>query len=249
MTIGRRVYGLGAVVLGIQGLVFDRFGVMGLQVSPQVPSVHTLAYVAAAFVLLAGLATNVRRTAAIGALLLAAFFALALLVLRLPAALAQPMVWVSWENVAEGTVMALGGVLAWSLTAGVNEAGGAHTTRFVRPVFGLCLVVFGISEFVYAKFTASLVPVWLPPSQLAWAYVTGVAQIAAGLAILSGLRARLAAMLLTTMYLIFSLILHIPRVIAEPSNLGAWAENGTNLVLLGAAWCLADALGRAKARS
>jgi len=242
MVIGRRVYGLGAVVLGVQGLVFGRFGVMGLQVSPQVPAVHVLAYVAATLFVLGGLAINVRRTAAAGALFLAACFAVCLLAVRLPPAVAQPLVWVSWENVAEGAAMVLGGALAWGLIPGVDPGRAAAVARIARPLFGLCLVVFGVSEFVYARFTASLVPAWLSPSQLAWAYVTGAAQIAAGLAVVSGVQARLAAILLTGMYLIFSLILHVPRVMGDPSNLGAWSENGVNLILAGAAWCLADAL-------
>jgi uncharacterized membrane protein YphA (DoxX/SURF4 family) len=115
-------------------------------------------------------------------------------------------------------------------------------------IFGACLIVFGISEFVYAAFTASLVPAWLPPSQLFWAWVTGICQIAAGLALLSGVKARLAAILLTAMYLVFTLIVHLPRVIADPSAIGAWSENGVNLVLMGAAWVLVDALGRWRMR-
>ncbi len=91
-----------------------------------------------------------------------------------------------------------------------------------------------------------MVPAWLPPSQLAWAYVTGAAQIAAGLAIVSGVQRGCAAMLLTSMYLIFGLIVHLPRVIADPAGAMAWAENGTNLVLAGAAWLLADSLVRAR---
>lgn len=247
-TLGKRVYGLGAVVLGAQGLAFDRFGVMGLQVSPQVPAVHVLAYIAAAVLVLGGLAVQMKRAAAYGALLLTAFFAVAWLAIRLPPAFANPKVWVSWENVAEGAAMVLGGALAWSLTPGADAARAVTVARFARPVFGVCLVVFGISEFVYAGFTASLVPTWLPPSQIAWTYITGAAQIAAGLAVVTGIRARLAAALLSAMYLVFSLILHVPRVVAEPANLGAWSENGVNLVLLGAAWCLADALARTRGR-
>jgi hypothetical protein len=50
------------------------------------------------------------------------------------------------------------------------------------------------------------------------------------------------------MYLIFGLIVHLPRVIADPSAIGAWSENGVNLVLTGAAWVLVDALGKARRR-
>ena len=244
IAIGRRVYGLGAVALGIPGLVYGRFAAMGVPVASHGPAV----YACAGLLILAGLAVNLPRTGAVGALGLAAFFGAWMLGLHLPHALARPGEWVSWESVAENTVMALGGVLAFALSRGVEAARAAAILRIARPLLGLGLVVFGVSEFVYAGFTASLVPAWLPPSALAWTYFTGAAQIAAGLAILSGVQARLAAALLTAMYLGFTLLVHLPRVIASPSSLGAWGENGVNLVLIGAAWCLADALSRAKAR-
>ena len=34
--------------------------------------------------------------------------------------------------------------------------------RAGRLMFGLCLLVFGAAHFAYAKYTASLVPAWLP---------------------------------------------------------------------------------------
>ncbi len=246
-AVGRRVYGLGAIVLGVPALFHGDFAVLGLPVPPHLPGYHLLAYASAALLVLAGLAINLPRTAAIGALGLAGFFTLWLLVLHLPHALAKPAEWVSWEAVAETTLSALGGVLAFAEAPGVEPARPAALLRIARPMFGLGLVVFGVSEFVYARFTASLVPAWLPPSPLFWTDLTGAAQIAAGLAILSGVQARLAATLLTAMYLGFTLLVHLPRVIAAPSSLGAWGENGVNLVLAGAAWCLVDALARAKA--
>jgi hypothetical protein len=57
-----------------------------------------------------------------------------------------------------------------------------------------------------------------------------------------------AARLLTLMYLLFGLIVHLPRLIAEPAGPGAWGEHGVNLVLAGAAWLLADTLAAAKRR-
>jgi uncharacterized membrane protein YphA (DoxX/SURF4 family) len=247
MSIGVRVYGLAAVLLGIPGLVYDSFAAMGLPVPPHMPGYLVLAYAAAGLLILAGLAVNARRTASLGALALAAFFALCVLALHVPAAVRQPMVWVSYEGAAEVMVMALGGLLAFTLVPGAGERRAASIFRLARPAFGLCLMVFGTSEFVYARFTASLVPAWLPPSQLFWTWLTGAAQVAAGLSILIGMRARLAAILLTAMYLVFGLIVHLPRVIADPSGAGIWAENGVNLVLAGAAWVLADCLGKAPA--
>ena len=245
MTIGRRVYGLAAIILGIPALVFGSFSMLGQPVPHAFPFYQPLLYAAAGLLVLAGLATCLKRTAAIGSLALAAFFALFLILLHLPKAAAQPLVWVSWENVAENIVKLLGGILAWTWAAPAGEARAASVMRIARPLFGACLIVFGTSEFVYAGFTAAMVPAWLPPAQLFWAYATGACQIAAGLAVVTGIRARLAAILLTAMYLVFGLIVHLPRVIADPSGAMAWAENGTNLVLAGAAWLLADSLARA----
>ena len=44
-------------------------------------------------------------------------------------------------------------------------------TRFSQ-IAAACLLVFGTSEFVYAKFIAAMVPGWLPPSQFFWTYAT-----------------------------------------------------------------------------
>ena len=59
---------------------------------------------------------------------------------------------------------------------------------------------------------------------------------------LSGIRARLAAILLSAMYVGFGLLVHIPSIVADPASHDAWAENAINLLLIGAAWSLADSL-------
>lgn len=246
ITIGRRVYGLGAILIGATGLVLDDFAAMGLPGATHLPGHQVLAYACAALMVGAGAAINLPRVASAAALVLAGYFALWLVGLNLTHAALQPMVWVSWEDVAEKTAMVLGGLLAYALIPGARAAWAAAITRVAPRIFGVCAVVFGVSEFVYAKFTASLVPVWLPPSQLFWTYATGAAHIAAGLALASGIKARWAAWALTAMYLVFQLIVHLPRVITGAAHAGAWSENGVNLLLCGAAWCLADALSRPK---
>jgi uncharacterized membrane protein YphA (DoxX/SURF4 family) len=242
MTLGTRVYGLAAIALGLPALILGDFAAMGLPVPPHVPGYSVLLTASAALFVLAGLALQLRRTALPASLALTALFAAALLLLHLPRAAAAPTTWVSYEGVAELLAMTLGGVLAFAALA---EGPRAALLRRIAPfLFGACLVVFGISEFVYARFTAAMVPAWLPPSQLFWAWATGGCQIAAGLAMLSGLLDRLAATLLTAMYLGFGLLVHLPRVIADPHSVGAWGEHGVNLVLAGTAWLLVDTLAR-----
>ena len=59
--------------------------------------------------------------------------------------------------------------------------------------------------------TVPLVPGWLPPTREFWAYATGIGHIAAGLAILTGVQARLAAILLTVMFACFTPLVHVPH--------------------------------------
>ncbi|MDE2342194.1 MAG: DoxX family membrane protein [Betaproteobacteria bacterium] len=86
-------------------------------------------------------------------------------------------------------------------------------------------------------------PQWLP-TQTFWAYATGLGQIAAGVAILTGKQARLAAILLTALYGSFAVLVWAPRLLAHPASHWIGAENALNLALIGVAWIVAESLAR-----
>jgi uncharacterized membrane protein YphA (DoxX/SURF4 family) len=244
MAIGSRILGVAAILAGGEGLAFLE------RASTLPPASHPFPTHAVlnTLLILGGIAINLgRRAAGAGAIGLAAVFALSGALLQGPVVLQHPTFWGAWQGLAEFVAMTMGGVIAWSLL-GEEAARRGQAAGIARVVFGLCLLVFGISHFVYLKFTASLVPAWLPPSQTAWAGLTGAAHVAAGLAILSGVKARLAAILLTAMFAGFGLLVHIPWVMREPSSSGAWSEAGVNLLLVGAAWCVADSLAATRRR-
>jgi uncharacterized membrane protein YphA (DoxX/SURF4 family) len=120
-----------------------------------------------------------------------------------------------------------------------------HDTRVSRVALicmGVCLLMFGLAHFLYLGFTASMVPAWLPGGQKFWAVLTGAAHLAAGVALLSGIKARLAANLLTVMFASFSVLVHLPLLIANPHSHLNWVMNAINLALTGAAWAMATAL-------
>jgi uncharacterized membrane protein YphA (DoxX/SURF4 family) len=241
LAIGRRVYSLGVVWLGAIELFYGSLSSDWLPVSSHLAGYKIVAYAAAGALVLGGVAMNIGRAAWIGALGLAALFALSVL-LYAPFVIKGPTDIGVWEAVAESAAMAAGGALAYALAPGVRAGRAATARRIARLVLGVCLLIFGAAHFAFAKYTASLVPAWLPPSQLFWTYATGAAQIAAGLAMLSGLQVRLAAILLTTMYVIFSLLVHIPMLLATPTVRFEWTENAVNLILIGVAWTMADSL-------
>src|SRR5262245_22469881 len=169
------------------------------------------------------------------------------LVLHLPRIFREPVAWLGTFE----TFAIFGGtwLLAATLPAQSNprpwDAIVDRGQTFGRMCFGVSLPVFGISHFVYHDFVATWVPAWLGFPQF-WAYFTGVAHIAAGVAIVTGVLPRLAATLAAIMYGSWVLIVHIPRVAAATHDAFEW-----NGIFVASALCASALLvaGTTPARS
>ena len=243
-TFGWRVYGLGVMAMAMVCLAWSDFD-PGQPVPKAFADRTALAYAAAAFMLVAGAAVLWRRTAAWGAAALTAYYTLIVVILMDgPGVIAHPTEFGAYSNTAEQLAIAAGGLVVYAANARIDPALAARLTRLGQLTFGICALLFGGAHFFYLNLTVPLVPRWLPPSQTFWAYATGIGHIAAGLAILTGVRARLAAILLTAMYASFTPLVHAPILLADPTSYGNWTENALNLALVGVAWVVADSLAR-----
>ena len=232
-------YALGALMLGVIGLFYGDFALQWQPVPEGIPLRTPLAYASAVFLLVAGGALLSTRYSLTAALYLGCFFGLWVVLLQTPQALSNPSDVAAWLGFAENLALALAGITAWSLAA--QDA--SRRRVFVRPaqiIFGICLLEFGLSHFVYPEFAASMIPE-LFPFRLFLAYFTGAGHFAAGLALISGIATRLASTLLAAMFACFVLLLHIPRVIADPANRVEWTMLAVAITLTGAAWLIRTA--------
>jgi uncharacterized membrane protein YphA (DoxX/SURF4 family) len=247
MAFGWRVYGLGVMAVGMACLAFGDFD-SGQPVPENFPARTVLAYAAGAFIVVAAAAVEWRRTAVWGAAALTAYYALFDVILmngRL--LLTNYAEYVTYENIAIQLAIAAGGLIVYASTARIDASLAARLTRLGRLAFGVCALVFGGAHFVLMNLTAPLVPKWLPPTQEFWGYATGVGFVAAGVALLTGVQARLAAILLTAMLASFALLVHEPMLVADHSTHFNWTESAENLAMIGAAWVVADSLARRSA--
>lgn len=112
-----------------------------------------------------------------------------------------------------------------------------------RMAVGLMLIVFGAVHWMYVEAIAGMIPEWMPGRGL-WPWVTGAANITAGLALVAGLMARLASALVGTMFASWIFLVHLPRLLAAPGDRGEWVACALAFALTGVVWTVHRALSR-----
>ena len=151
-----------------------------------------------------------------------------------------PLVPVSYESWGETAVLvAAAWVLYATFAAPQRFAAGDGGLQSARVLYGFALIAFGVAHFAYLKLTASLVPAWLPLHEELAAF-TGATYIAAGIAILTGIAARLAATLAILQVASFTLLVWAPAIAAGNADAAHWSEFVVSCAITAAAWVIAD---------
>jgi len=199
-----------------------------------------LVHAAGAALIFGGAAIQFRRTAKAGALVLSVVY-LIFALLCVPQIVAKPQIYNSWGNFFEQFSLVSGAAIVYARLS--SAWSGETLNRIGRILVGMCVVSFTLEQGVYLHATASLVPKWLPPSQMFWAVTTTVLFALAAVALLTNRMALLATRLLTMMLVLFGLLVWVPLLLSDPHNYTNWSETAETFAIAGTAWILADLLG------
>jgi uncharacterized membrane protein len=228
---GLRALGRYLLLAGIAG-----FGLQALLCTAPVPQLEPLP----AWLPASGMIANLS-----GLLLLALAAGLGFSASRRLAAWGLAVVLLLWAGLLHAPLLAAapddGG--AWArLFITLALAGSALVLAGLRQgrlLFGLALIVFGAVHLIYRQAIAEMIPAWIP-DRMWWPYLTGAANLAAGLALISGVKARLAGLAVGLMYLSWLVLIHVPAVVAAPHDPGEWNRLLVALALAGGAWVVSD---------
>jgi hypothetical protein len=230
-TAGRVFYALALVGFGIQYALSGHLR-RGLPLCPTwLHPNMAIAYALAALCMVAGLALlTTWRTSAITLILGLVFLGTSVLYL-------MHFNYVAYD--ADGRTLFLE-CLSLASTALILHglvSGSKYSLMPGRLFFGIAMIVFGIQHFLYVRFLSTLVPHYLPGHHL-WVLGTGLALIAAGLAIATTIEDKNAAYGLFILFFGFLALLHGPRILHALHNGDEWSSgfvvlafSGTSLLL------------------
>ena len=246
---GRALFGISFAVFGLQYFIYGRFVGGLLPGPPWTPGAPATAYLLGAVLIAAGasIAANINARLAATLLGLLLFVCVLLMFIATPSAI--------WHQGTARTralePLALCGA-AWMLAGSLppewtnSQAWDAATDEFAKAgrfIFGFSAIVFGIQHFMYGQFIAMLVPSWIP-WPFFWAYFFGLAFIAAGIAIVINVRARLGATLLGIMFLVWVVVLHVPLVVSQPRNGDKWSSLFVAIAMCGSCFIVAASMSK-----
>ena len=234
IAIGRALYALAILAFGIQYAIFGHLR-LGLPLCPNwLPNGRLIAYALAVILF------------AIGFTLLAAWRTLAtslilgLLLLVTSCLYLQRMNFVLHDGNGRTLFLECLTLAASALVLhGLSASSAAKLTLMPgRILFAFAMIVFGAQHFMYTRYIAALVPAWIPQHRF-WVILTGIALIAAGVAIATTIADKAAGFSLFALFFLWLVLLHAPRILHALHNADEWSSGFVALAFSGASLLLA----------
>jgi uncharacterized membrane protein YphA (DoxX/SURF4 family) len=249
LTAGRLFFAIAMVFFGAQFLIFVSSMRGPLPGPPWSHGVLFLDWLACVGFILAGVSIATGKMARLVAMVLGVVLLLYALFHYVPTLVTRLHDPGPWTVVFEILAM-VGG--AWVLAASFPAEGPGsqpwdnmvwRLADVGRWLIAVSLVVFAVQHFMYARFVATIVPAWIP-ARLFWVYFTGIAFVAAAISIATKKMLGMAAMLLGTMFFLWAVLLHIPRVAGAIRNGNEVTSLFVAVAMGGLSFVLAGTYGR-----
>ena len=244
--LGRVVFAAAVAGLGAQCIVRGN-AVPALEPMLATPALPVIGWVTGAVLIAAAIAMMLRPAASYGAAVIAAVLLLWVVLLHVPRLVAAPRNGGAWTGAFETFALSGAALLLCGLTARTSGSDRvqwpfAHRATTVgRLMYGASMPAFGVLHFLYIAYVASVIPNWIP-AHIFFAYAAGVAHVASGVSLLTGVLSRLAACCTAAMFGSWVLIVHAPRVLRDSHNPSEWTSMLIALGMCGGALLIASAL-------
>jgi uncharacterized membrane protein YphA (DoxX/SURF4 family) len=255
---GRLLYPVSIAALGAEHLIWACFGdpnsplIRGFAYTPIIPFIPLLPgnpiplYLTGLALLTAGGCIVAGKRPRLASIFVGSFFLVCVLFLEVPRGLAAPLDvgqrTAFFESLSlSAAAFALAGMLPGdTASAFENDVAVTGLIKHSPVLFGVSLAVFGIDHFLVLDVIARLVPKWIPGA-LFWAYFTGAAFVASGISIAVRKLDVWGAFWIGTMFLLWFLLLHGPRVVNYPRSHSPaeWSSAFIALAMCGGSWLFA----------
>lgn len=236
-------YGAAIAAFGVIQLVTQNFLSSFLPVPSNLPLRWLWMIVTSIVFILSGLmiVTGIRRQS--GLVVAGILLAIFLLALQLPLLLPDLHNGNNWAVVFEGVMLTSGAFIIaaewpgealssrrWSRTVDVLAIIGHY-------LFALSLFVFSIQHIMYFDYILTLIPSWMPV-RLLLNYLVIIGYILCGVSLTIGRKVGLATTFLGFMFLLWVLLLHLPRAVGKWNVESEWTSLFVALAVCGIAFSM-----------
>jgi uncharacterized membrane protein len=209
------LFSMGLIGLGLLLVIYRDFAFSWQPVPDFHPGRDILAVACGLFMIALGAGLLLRSISQVAVRILFPFL-IAWLCLKLPSVMVAPGIEGVWIGFGELAMLLAGGWVLFARLSGLEGSRffrhitGARGVRFAQILFGLAVIPVGLGHLFYPAVTASLVPSWLP-YRSGLGFVTGVGQIACGVALAFHVWPRVAALIETGMLALFAFLVWGPE--------------------------------------
>ena len=236
MNYGSVLFAIGMVASGVLTIVHRAFYSPWEPVPGFAKDQVWLALLSGALMAVFGLGLLLKQSFDLSIRVLFWFLLAFLIVMKTPPLLGEWQVELHWLDYGQIATLVAG---ALALAAPTDRQ-----VRSARYLLGAALIPIGLSHFFYLKIATPMVPAILPYRE-GWVIFTGIAHIAAGLGLLTGVYAWLAAFMEASMLTAFGVLVWLGPLIGKPGDFNLWVEFIVTIAVANGVYAVASRLPRA----